>query len=334
MTFISKPYNSQATKGKGAVGRSIVSSLLLGVAFTLCYTVTAFAQQDIDAQDSGITESAPGIRGVVNTDDTNLRTEDDRYSNVIGHLNTGDEVVVTRVNGYFYQTSVNGSEGIYIYHEFVDVEDWALELLIRQTATYALVTGSRINLRSAPNMDGRVIMTLQRDMAVDVLEAWPNWARVEFGGITGYLNREYISLHSGEKPEQPYSALGVQIVAFSRQFLGTPYVWGGTNLNRGVDCSGFIWAVFRNFGIYLNRVAAAQASNGVFVDRNSLQPGDLVFFDTNWGWNTGSISHVGIYMGNDQFIHSASGIVRGVTINSLSEPYYQRTYVTARRVIN
>ena len=327
MTLIRKLHNP--------AGRLIAKSLLLGTIFTFCFAVPAFSQQShfIAMQNTEITESAPGAWGVVNTNDTNLRAVADRYADVIGHLNAGDGIVVRLIEGDFYQISVNGNEDIYIYHEFVDIPEWALELLVKQTASYAVVSGDRLNLRSAPNTDSRVILTLQRGMAVDVLEAWPNWARVEFGGLTGYVSRDFVSLYAGEKPEQPYNALGVQIAAYSRQFMGTPYVWGGTNLTGGVDCSGFVWAVFRNFGIHLNRVAAPMATNGVFVDRGSLQPGDLVFFDTNWGWNSGRISHVGIYIGNDQFIHSASGVVRGVTINSLSEPYYQRTYVTARRVI-
>ncbi|MPN39735.1 Gamma-D-glutamyl-L-lysine dipeptidyl-peptidase [bioreactor metagenome] len=114
--------------------------------------------------------------------------------------------------------------------------------------------------------------------------------------------------------------------------MGTPYVYGGTNLNKGVDCSGFVYSVFKNFGIDLNRSSAGMASNGVYVEKSSLQPGDLILFDTT-GANDGGISHVGMYIGNGQYIHSTSGREYCVTISDLNNDYGLRTYVTARRVL-
>ena len=114
--------------------------------------------------------------------------------------------------------------------------------------------------------------------------------------------------------------------------MGTPYVYGGTNLNKGVDCSGFVYSVYKNFGVNLNRSSAGMASNGVYVEKSNLQPGDLVLFDTT-GVNDGKISHVGIYIGNGQYIHSTSGKEYCVTISELNNDYGLRTYVTARRVL-
>lgn len=123
-----------------------------------------------------------------------------------------------------------------------------------------------------------------------------------------------------------------QVVEYALQFLGTPYRWGGTNLTRGVDCSGFVYAVFRSsLGITLNRVSRDQIRNGTIVGRNELLPGDLVFFATGRG---GGISHVGIYIGNDEFVHSSSTRSRGVIISNLNEAYYVRTYVNAARIIH
>jgi SH3-like domain-containing protein len=344
MSFVSKHHNSTAKNANRKFARNVTRTLLLGSVCTLFFAVTGFAQEGdaeqlgyahspfLGAMNTQISDNTPGAWGVVNTDSTNLRSVADRYAQVIGTLDSGDEIVVRLLDGEFFQVSVNGNEEIFIYHEFVDVPEWALDNLIRQTASYAVVTANRLNLRSAPNVDSRVVLSLTNGMAVDVVEVWPNWAKVEFGAFTGFLNRDYISLHVGEKPEQPYSALGVQIALYAQRYMGTPWIWGGTSLTRGVDCSGFTWAVFRHFGINLNRVACCQATQGVFVDRGSLQPGDLVFFDTNWGWNTGRISHVGIYIGNGQFVHSG-GSRSAVMIDRMSDPYYVRTFVTARRII-
>ncbi len=93
--------------------------------------------------------------------------------------------------------------------------------------------------------------------------------------------------------------LGEEVVAYAKQFLGTPYVSGGNNLKTGVDCSGFTQQVYKNFGINLQRSSKAQyASNGYAVSKGELKPGDLVFY----GYS--SVTHVAIYMGNNQVIHS------------------------------
>lgn len=122
---------------------------------------------------------------------------------------------------------------------------------------------------------------------------------------------------------------GNAIVAKAAQYLGTPYVYGGTTPG-GFDCSGFTQYVFRQFNISLNRTAAAQYSNGVAVSKADLVPGDLVFFNTNGS----GISHVGIYTGNGQLIHSSSSKNIGIVYSSLNDNYYASRYVGARRVLN
>lgn len=107
--------------------------------------------------------------------------------------------------------------------------------------------------------------------------------------------------------------LGEKIVAKAKTYLGAPYVWGG-NTPAGFDCSGFTQYVFSQFGISLPHSAAAQAALGEPVSKADLQPGDLVFFDTE-----GGISHVGIYIGDDQFIDAAS---TDVEIDNVDDPYY------------
>ncbi|TEB17316.1 D-gamma-glutamyl-meso-diaminopimelic acid endopeptidase CwlS precursor [Pelotomaculum sp. FP] len=115
------------------------------------------------------------------------------------------------------------------------------------------------------------------------------------------------------------------IVAFARQYLGVPYAWAGQGPS-GFDCSGFTYYVFDYFNINLPRTADGQYSAGSKVSK--LQPGDLVFFST---YEPGP-SHVGIYIGDNQFIHSSSG-AGVVTITSLSDSYYKARYLGARRVI-
>ena len=124
-------------------------------------------------------------------------------------------------------------------------------------------------------------------------------------------------------PEESSSSsdLGQQIASYAVQFVGNPYVYGGTSLTNGADCSGFVQSVFANFGIGLSRTAASQASGGTSVSLDSLQAGDLLFYSSS-----GSIDHVALYIGGGQIVHaanSASGII-------ISNAYYS-TPVAARR---
>lgn len=130
---------------------------------------------------------------------------------------------------------------------------------------------------------------------------------------------------------QTFKAMGVynvnntSLINYAKTFIGIPYQWGGTSPS-GFDCSGFIYYVFQQSqGITLPRTAAQLYAN-IGLSTTSLSPGDLVFFDTSSG-KTG-VSHVGIYIGNGQFIHTSSS--QGVTISNMNNSYWQPLYVGAK----
>lgn len=125
------------------------------------------------------------------------------------------------------------------------------------------------------------------------------------------------------------SAEAARLLELAAKHLGTPYRYGGQSPG-GFDCSGFAKYVFDQIGIQLPRTAAAQAQVGVEVPRDQLMPGDLVYFRCGGG----QIDHVGIYAGNNQFIHSSSPRNGGVIYSSLSEGYYARYYSGARRILS
>jgi cell wall-associated NlpC family hydrolase len=113
------------------------------------------------------------------------------------------------------------------------------------------------------------------------------------------------------------------VVGVAMQYLGTPYVWGGSSPG-GFDCSGFVMYVYSQVGVSLPHNAAAQFGSGVPVSRDQLQPGDMVFFD--------GLGHVGLYIGGGQFVHAPhTGDV--VKVSSLSDSWYASTYVGARRIL-
>lgn len=126
---------------------------------------------------------------------------------------------------------------------------------------------------------------------------------------------------SAETVDTSSSSTGQAIVNFATQFVGNPYVWGGTSLTNGADCSGFTQSVLANFGISIPRTAAAQSGSGTPVDLSQIQAGDLLFYE-----GSGGIGHVSIYMGNGQVVH-ASNSSTGITISD----YGYRTPCAARR---
>lgn len=111
----------------------------------------------------------------------------------------------------------------------------------------------------------------------------------------------------------PVSELGQQIANFACQFVGNPYVWGGTSLTNGADCSGFVQSVYANFGYSLPRTCTPQSNSGIAISLAALQPGDLVFYDHG----TGSCEHVGIYIGNGQIVHASSSRT-GIKISNVN----------------
>ena len=119
------------------------------------------------------------------------------------------------------------------------------------------------------------------------------------------------------------SSKGAEVAAYAKQFLGNPYVYGGTSLTKGCDCSGFVMSVYAHFGYSLPHGSNPIATKGVAVSKANLQPGDVLIF-------TG---HCGIYLGGNEFIHAQSSAT-GIVITSLSSSYYTSRYQGARRIIN
>jgi cell wall-associated NlpC family hydrolase len=144
----------------------------------------------------------------------------------------------------------------------------------------------------------------------------------------------WAATHVGPTPPAIFTPLGFATAALrfdaritntALRYLGVPYEWGGTSFG-GVDCSGFVWAVFAKNGIELPRTADAQFEFGRHVPSRDLRPGDLVFFQT---YAPGA-SHVGIYLGNGKFVHASSS--NGVRVDALAEDYYSERYIGARRL--
>lgn len=233
----------------------------------------------------------------------------------------GTDVKVTGITAEgWYQVSYKDIKG-YVSGEYLKVDPQEAKTLETVTEpVYGKVTEGPLNVRSQPSTSGDKVKKLSEGAVVQLLETLDGWYRIQ----DGYICADYIKIVDAS--EVARTDRGAQAVAYAKQFLGCPYVYGGAS-PRGFDCSGFVKYVFANFGVKLERSASAQMNNGIAVSRSELKPGDLVFFAQN---GSGRISHVGIYIGGNQFIH-ASDENTGVIISSMYDGV-ARGYAGARRV--
>ncbi|NLP14556.1 MAG: SH3 domain-containing protein [Clostridium sp.] len=209
------------------------------------------------------------------------------------------------------------------------------------------VQASILNIRSGAGTGNSIIGKLARGEMVNIVSQKDGWYQIKLSnGSIGWVYGTYVienttvtrggsdaTIAVPENTETGnVTGIRQQVVEYAKKFLGIRYTYGGNTPAQGFDCSGFVKYVFTNFNINLNRVAADQAKQGTWISKDSLLPGDLVFFDTNGGHNY--INHVGIYIGDGKFIHSSSGSNRGVVISELMTGFYANSYMTGRRVLN
>jgi cell wall-associated NlpC family hydrolase len=186
------------------------------------------------------------------------------------------------------------------------------------------VLGSTVNVRSGPGTSYQVIGQVHSG---DTLEAETSnsndWYQIDFQGQTGWI-AGWLVQDTQQVTASASRGLSPDIISAAERFLGAPYQYGG-NGPYSFDCSGFTRYVYSRFGIELPRVAADQARVGQSV--SSPAPGDLVFFSVD---GSDSITHVGIYIGNNSFISADN---QGVSIALLSDPWWSEEYVGARQVV-
>lgn len=210
------------------------------------------------------------------------------------------------------------------------------------------VTASSIYVRSEPSTRGDIVTSLIKNTDVTVLGEDGDWYKVKYNNFEGYIRKDLLSetkesttsranVDRDYEETTPIEQNGVQntsqgneVAEYAKQYLGCPYVYGASGASS-FDCSGFTMFVYEHFGYSLPHSATRQANYGTYVDKEDLQPGDLVFFldyETMDG-----IGHCGIYIGDGNFIHASSGSGYCVKISTLLSGSYYNRYETARRLL-
>ena len=302
-----------------------------------------------DADDSEVKEETPvstpiQALGVVSGTDVRVRSGAGTGYDILKTLNKGTLVELTVQEGDWYRISYDGARG-YIASQYVTRYDSATGL-----SGAGKVTADVLNIRSAPKSGSTSLGTASHGAVLTVTGIEGSWFAVSYNGVSGYVASQYVLICSPstadtsapETPEEtpaetpdetpadnPAATVsGSEIVSLAQQYLGVPYVYGGSSPSV-FDCSCFTMYLFAQVGVKLPHGATSQLSYGASVSRSELQPGDLVFFQ-----DYGAVaSHAGIYIGGDQFIHASSSYYNGhcVVISSLTETYYNSHYYTARR---
>ena len=276
---------------------------------------------------SNTVTSTTGTAGTVKcSSSVNLRSEANTSSSILAELKNGTKITVVSTANGWCKVTYSGKTG-YIKQDYVSTTGSASNNTSASTGTAAVVKcSSTVNFRSAASTSSTVLGELKNGTAVTVLSTSNGWSKVSYAGKAGYISADYlVTASSGTAISPSNTAASVSISAkrqsvlnYAAQFLGVPYVYGGSTPS-GFDCSGFTSYVFKNTVGSIPRVAQAQYDATTRVSRDDLLPGDLVFF----GSSAYSISHVGIYVGDDEFIHAPhTGDV--VKYESLSGSYASR----------
>lgn len=283
-------------------------------------------------QDASASEPKIAIGTVQSNDGLRLREKPDKLSATITIAQGGDTVVILRKVGDWYLVNYNLYIG-YMHQNYLVVSE-------RQDVDLGegAIDAANVSLRCGPADSSPAIYALEQDEHVHILGFVDGWYRVIQEEAVGYIRSDEIALLEkpaantdgiawvvDENDPTAYSPAGEQIAAYARQFLGYSYVYGGESPS-GFDCSGFVQYVYAQLGYTVHRTATAQLADGYNVPYDSLLPGDIIYF----GYGS-TASHVGIYLGNGEFIHAQSSAT-GVVITELSDPWYANRFLCAHRI--
>lgn len=198
--------------------------------------------------------------------------------------------------------------------------------------TMARVTTDSLKVRAQANTESEVITLVPNGEELEVADVEGDWVKVYLDDEEVYVSAEYVEVSAELGTAitmtellygQGVSDVRVDLCQYAKEFLGNPYVWGGTSLTRGADCSGFVLSVFKKYGVGLPHSSVAQSGLGTTIKVSEAQPGDLIFYG-----NGRSINHVAIYIGGGQVIH-AGNPKTGIRISNVS----YRSPVKAVRIL-
>lgn len=342
--------SADTASSESASGGTSIGETLTAVANSAKTSAQETAEESASSSDSaqsedgfgeGSSESAADLAVATVSDYVNVRAEASTDSEIVGKLYKDGVATVLDDNGDGWVKIQSGSVTGYISKDFLATGSEAEKLADENKSQVAEVTTETLRVRAAADINSDVITLVPQGEKLNVIEETDGWLKVSTDEGEGYISADYADVEAvyqvAESIEEEQQRLAeeaaeaeakaeadtynrrVEVVNYAMQFLGNPYVWGGTSLTNGIDCSGFTMQVYAHIGYSLPHYDVSQRSCGTAVDSLAdALPGDLVFYS----------GHVAIYCGGGQVVH-ASNPRDGIKVSNAN----YRSIVCIRRII-
>lgn len=284
------------------------------------------AQTPTAAQTCGYTNLG---MSVISSGNLNIRQEASTDSEVVGILTNHNACELLEDAGDWYKVTSGKVTG-YVSKQYLVTGAEAEAIAQQEIKTVATVNTETLNVRADKSTEAVVLSQVGNSEAFTVNSIADGWVEISVDDSVGYISQDYVTvaqaLPTAKTIEQVKYGDGVSdvrasVVSYALQFVGNRYVWGGTSLEKGVDCSGFTMRILGKYGISLPHSSKAQPSYGTKISASEAKPGDLFFYGSGR-----SISHVAIYIGNGQIVH-ASNKRDGIKV---SNAFYRNPICVAR----
>lgn len=279
----------------------------------------------VSSQYVDLAQTAAAMKGRIKDGPLNVRSAPSASAGKCGKLDAGQEVEILETLDGWYRIDSG-----YVSADYVTVLTAAAQApaqpapAAEDAAVYGRIIEGPLNVRSGPGTGYDKCGKVNTGKTVEILETVDGWYRIE----NGYVSADYVRILT--EADLSASSVANDVVELALGYVGSPYVYGGSS-PKGFDCSGFTSYIYKQFGYSINRTCSGQLDNGTPVAMSELQPGDLVIFK-KYASSSKRASHVGIYIGDGQFVHASTAKV-GVIVSHLSDAYYTTGFVGGRRIV-
>lgn len=288
----------------------------------------------------------------------NIRNKPSTQGKIVGKLYTGTVATMLSTSGDWVKVKSGDVQG-YVSKKYLATGAAAEKLFIKYANPVATVKATSLRVRKSNSTSSKTLGLVSKGAKLQVISQGKKWTKIRYNGGKAYVSNDYVDLSytfeyavsieeerenlkqeqaSGDEVKKPNTtsnqsnsqsntsnstSIGVKVATYAKKFIGNPYVWGGTSLTNGADCSGFIQSVYKKFGYSVPRTSREQAKAGTSVSQSNIKSGDIVSYAKN-----GTVNHVALYVGDGLVVH-ASNPKDGIKLSK----YNYRSIHSIRRIV-